>query len=54
MLTELRNMLLEETHLPLHVMAGLVPAIHDFAAPQGREDVDANPSRMFPTWVSYN
>jgi hypothetical protein len=32
------------------VMAGLVPAIHDFVS-DIKEDVDANSSRMFPTWV---
>jgi hypothetical protein len=34
-------------------MAGCVPAIHGFVS-DIKEDVDANPSRMFPTWVIRN
>ena len=32
-------------HIPFRVMAGLVPAIHAFAAPRGREEVDARDER---------
>src|SRR5580700_11006745 len=32
---------IKSTHIPLHVMAGLVPAIHAFPPRQGGEDVDA-------------
>jgi hypothetical protein len=37
----LEHVPLKSTHIPLHVMAGLVPAIHGFAPLQGGEDVDA-------------
>jgi hypothetical protein len=36
---------LPDEHFPLHVMAGLVPAIHVLAVSQGREDVDARDER---------
>jgi len=45
---------LKSNHVPLHVMAGLAPATHVLAAPQGREGVDAHPSRMLPTWADDN
>jgi hypothetical protein len=41
----LQHIPLKSNHDPLHVMAGLVPAIHVFTAAQGREDVDARDKR---------
>ena len=41
----LQHVPLKSNRVPLRVMAGLVPAIHVWAAPQGREDVDARDKR---------
>jgi hypothetical protein len=45
---------LEHVRSNLSVLAGPVPATYVLAALQGCEDVDARPSRMFPTWANYN